>query len=354
VSSVLLVFLRSDGIFWVGVCIALAGFTLLRRRIDRGFGVALTTTLVVVGAVIALSIFRFAYFSELLPNTTYAKMVQGSESYRRGFYYGVSFLLHMPHLLIVLVLGLAATRAKGKIQLLIGQCVALIVAGFAYAILVGGDFMAMGRFFVPLMPFFALMFAVCVKELFRSQAVTGAMVSFCLVFSLLANVDVNIVPGSVRDLFHFRWNQSTQDTKSEIQYWNFMVENSQKWERLGKVLAKYTDEGDSLVQTAIGAVGYYSGLHIYDRFGLVDKDVARREVTKARFSPGHDKFVPFQYFLKYKPTYLHASLENEYSRIRVSDILERSNIPGYEVRCREITFENGGSDGEYLCVYARH
>ena len=68
------------------------------------------------------------------------------------------------------------------------------------------------------------------------------------------------------------------------------------------------NEGDSLVQGGIGAIGYYSDLHIYDQAGLVDREVARRAPTPGRYSAGHDKVVPIAYFDRYKPTFAYAVL----------------------------------------------
>ena len=80
------------------------------------------------------------------------------------------------------------------------------------------------------------------------------------------------------------------------------------------------------MQGPIGAVGYFSRLHIYDMFGLVDREVARRPVTDAEMRnpwrpPGHHKGVPKEFFLSREPTWLNATF-------LPAKILE-PEIPGY-------------------------
>jgi hypothetical protein len=59
------------------------------------------------------------------------------------------------------------------------------------------------------------------------------------------------------------------------------------------------------VAGAIGALGWYSGLDVYDQFGLVTPKVAHLEVADADLrSPGHDKRVDPYFFLDDEPTYL--------------------------------------------------
>ena len=56
----------------------------------------------------------------------------------------------------------------------------------------------------------------------------------------------------------------------------------------------------------IGAVGYESGLHVYDLFGLVSPEVARLQTPLERASPGHDRRVDPEFFLPKKPDLLGA------------------------------------------------
>ena len=78
---------------------------------------------------------------------------------------------------------------------------------------------------------------------------------------------------------------------------------------------------DSIVTGVIGRIGYYSELHIYDRFGLVDRRVAMQPRQLLR-SPGHDKKAPLSLFFENEPALVHNSRSRStivlYSRIRGS------------------------------------
>ena len=64
----------------------------------------------------------------------------------------------------------------------------------------------------------------------------------------------------------------------------------------------------SLGAAAVGAVGYFSNLFMYDRNGLVTREVALREPHATLRSPGHDKLVPAEFFARYEPTYYDAGI----------------------------------------------
>ena len=58
----------------------------------------------------------------------------------------------------------------------------------------------------------------------------------------------------------------------------------------------------------MGALGYYSDLYIFDRYGLIDPRIANRELDldEQMRSAGHDKMVAKEYFLNDRPTILQA------------------------------------------------
>jgi len=125
--------------------------------------------------------------------------------------------------------------------------------------------------------------------------------------SLPAAWNQHLTPQALRTRFHFRWNSA--DYLSEYEQWEDMDLNTRKWTLVGKALALYTRPGESLVATTMGAKGFYSDLVLYDRNGLVSREVARTPPPPERKrSPGHDRLVPPEFFLDQHPTYLDARL----------------------------------------------
>ncbi|MCH7873363.1 MAG: hypothetical protein IID33_16830, partial [Planctomycetes bacterium] len=63
------------------------------------------------------------------------------------------------------------------------------------------------------------------------------------------------------------------------------------------------------VNGGIGATAYYSALYIHDRNGLVNREVSMIPAVDSHMrSPGHDKTVGFDFFLKYKPEVIRSAI----------------------------------------------
>src|SRR4029078_43413 len=104
-------------------------------------------------------LWRVSYYGDLLPNTFYAKTGGGLRQVERGLIYAGAFALALggPLMLVALAPLLRSWRAalgswRGYLLLLTG-------AFTGYIILVGGDHFPGDRFFVPLVPWFALLMA---------------------------------------------------------------------------------------------------------------------------------------------------------------------------------------------------
>jgi hypothetical protein len=181
-----------------------------------------------------------------------------------------------------------------------------------YAVVVGGDFMTMGRLIVPGLAFAALLVGAATQAASErglrthQAAVLGAVV--LAVVGALPLANVHIVPEDIRRDYRVRFN--TASFRSEIEQWRFMKGNAAAWAKLGKALHQTEKPGESIVLGAIGAVGYHSDLYIYDRYGLVTRAVTEREVvdTGRKHSPGHDKYVAITFFLRDEPTYVRAKV----------------------------------------------
>jgi hypothetical protein len=190
--------------------------------------------------------------------------------------------------------------------------VALPIAGtIGYAVVVGGDFMTMGRILIPALPFLTVLFAITLRDLAAGGAkrrlMAFGLTACCIVLSLLPAFDVHPVPHSIRERFHFRWR--VDNHTSEYQRWVSQEKNGRLWAVLGRVLKEHTQPGESLVYGRIGAVGYFSDLIIYDRKGLVNREVAMQVPADDHQSPGHDKRAPLAFFFSDDgPTYMFAKL----------------------------------------------
>jgi len=293
--------LRADGPLWgiaVLVCAFVIGSDVSGRRRAALQGLA-----VLALAVAAQSLFRWLYHGDLVPNTVRVKGGFAWLRLERGLFYSGAYLACLPVALLVPLAGLAVARAH---ELGLALRAALLIAfGLAYAALVGGDFLPMGRLLVPTLAPMAVLLALLVDrcEARAKVAAWTAGASAC-VLGALPLLDLHPVPLALRERLDFRW--SKRAFASEIAQWRRVSELRGQLEQLAAALAANTQPGQSLVADAIGVIGYRTELWIHDRFGLVDREVARLPIPPRRASPGHDRAVTAPFFLPRNPDYLEA------------------------------------------------
>ena len=146
--------------------------------------------------------------------------------------------------------------------------------------------MAMGRFMVPALPFIAVLLATLLnrfgRDSERRRFLAVGSVAVCTLVTVAPAFNLHLVPRSTLERFDFR--QKATGFRTEYEVWRVMKENAERWSQLGRALALVAKPGESLITGVIGAIGYYSNLFIYDRYGLVTREVAllppRDEVHK--------------------------------------------------------------------------
>lgn len=304
---VALTLLRADGPLFVALILSAAGLKwLLGGRSRPLFNAAWVALGVFVLGLAAQLAWRYAYFGDFAPNTAHAKVGLSATVLHRGFNYVAVFLLTFLSVPLVGLLALrGASRPRGG---LMTQSLVLIGGTFAYAILVGGDFMCMHRFLITALPFVAL---VAARGMARWAEGSGrpvllGLTGLTLALSLLPGWNVHVVPRSVREVFHYRWR--VENHKSEYGRWDDQKANTAEWTAIGRALAMHTQPGESLVIGHIGAIGYYTDLVILDRKGLVNREVAKFVAPAERQSPGHDIRAPLSFFAPDEPTYMNAHI----------------------------------------------
>jgi hypothetical protein len=258
---------------------------------------------------------RYAYYQVPLPNPMYTKVNFGPDVLLRGFRYVAIFYLTFLTSFFIFPAFANSLRSRWRSQALPVALMAIAVP--TYAMVVGGDWMTMGRFLVPGLAFQAIVFGCLLQSFWNSsrfrQTLLSGAVGIAIAVSLLPAWNIHLVPRSVRVPFRFMY--SHPGFRSEYERWVLHSRESLVWKEIGLTLRGYAHPGDSLVVGAIGAVGYYSGLFIYDRFGLVTRKVALLPRGDGSLrSPGHDVKVSRSLFLDEHPTIL------------VFDVIKSSNL----------------------------
>ncbi|MCB9915110.1 MAG: hypothetical protein H6828_08175 [Planctomycetes bacterium] len=298
---------RADGAVWALMLLGAGGLVWALGGRKRELCRALTqATLVLFAVVGAHVVWRHGYYGDWLPNT--ARVKAGFSTYRlvRGLQYLGAYVLTVPTVLVALA---SAARRWPAVQLgLWLPAVGVVLGTWAYGIWVGGDFMPMGRFLFPSVPFLALLVAAAWARFARGGGrvpLTGIALALCAV-GALGCFDHNVVPASMRERFRFR--QDRDEWQSEIEMHDAMYQRARQWTVQGRALGRVTQPGETYVAGAIGAIGYYSELELFDLYGLVTPSVIAGAEPLAKSSPGHDVRVPETFFEDRHPTYLGSVL----------------------------------------------
>jgi arabinofuranosyltransferase len=306
-----LVLIRADGMIYVAVMLTLAAAKAVVCRDASAAKPLLAYLAITVLAVLFLTAFRLAYFGWPLPNTVYAKAGLGAMTLERGGKYVLSFLLVFPHLMVLLSWALAASLRDCRRWELHREILAAAAATLMYPVVVGGDWMAMGRLLIPAVPFLAVAFGILLQRVGGRPVRAIACTVAAVVLSLLPAFDRHVVPLGLLRQMNFRYGfRSEEKDDSSTEYAAWREESLVMPDRLDLVrgLREHTRPGEGLIEGAIGVIGYYTDLFIYDPHGLVSPEVAHRAAPRRRMAAGHDKTVEWSYFLKDRPTYFCASL----------------------------------------------
>jgi arabinofuranosyltransferase len=281
---------RGPALF-VGVLAVSLGVTLVQRDTGRADTAApASIALLLVGAVLVVltaprSLFarrnllriqlflvptlihlmwRFDYYGQWLPNTLTAKTGDSAVQFADGTGYFDYYIGDVEGPLVWFVFaacGLAIAKREG-----VRLAFASMVAAFcSYVMLVGGDWMILGRYFVPLLPVFYVLLDVAARELLVLHRATMWGVLLAVPFVIHQRVDVL---GDSRRIF-----------KNERDYWNDVAGGTAQW-----FVDQEREHGEAARGTIatgdIGRVGWQTGFPIFDVLGLV-------EPTTAQFSGGH-------------------------------------------------------------------
>ncbi len=292
-----LVLTRVEGFLWIGG-LWLAAFVALRsdlprRRIALFLGVS-------AGVLVAQLALRQAVYGELVANTVLAKSGVSGATLVRGLKGLATWALLFVWPVAALCAPLVAERGRRRAL----TTSAFVMAGGAldYSVLTGGDWMPFFRFLAPASAFFAVLFVVGLQR-FSSRARLGLGLA-AIAVAALPLLDVALVPRSWREALYFREFRIGYQT--EWERWSTGAANTERNTWLGHALAAVSGPEETWTGGAIGAVAYYSEVTILDRNGLVNREVAAREVEPGSGTAGHDKRVPRAYFRDRAPTFYEA------------------------------------------------
>ena len=281
---------------------------------------------IVLAALLPWLLWRTAYYGDLLPNTFHAKVGMSAAQVGRGARYFLAFLMECGSWTVAsIALGIPAARRRPTARIL----AAVVLPYLAYVVAIGGDFMPMYRFFVPIAGPLALLLvdgldAFLDRRATASRAATAWAVTITIAWAL-----VSVRPAFMGGSFEYvRQDQREVET----------------WKKIGLWFRDHAVKGSSIALVPAGAVPFYSGLETIDLLGLNDRTIARSPVGHPGAAPAGHERSDAAYVLARHPTYI---LLGTYSL--APDPPDASSVlPLYYLAEKEITASPGFRNGYRL------
>lgn len=236
---------------------------------------------------IALSLWKFSYYGDWLPNTYYAKSadswyISQGLVYSTLFWVGTQLWIAAPALLLWPLVSAGRERQFAGVVLLFSALWQL------YVLKVGGDFMV-HRFLLPLVP---LVLIACVRTL---HVIADQHPKMALAGIGLLGATVRGHP-LIEDRELVRWDIANETAIYRVTSLRPFTIGHHSFEE-GKAFRRLlTHHGvkPMIATSGIGMVGYYSEFPLVDLLGLTDARIARQPVRN-RGRPGHEKKPPRGY-----------------------------------------------------------
>jgi arabinofuranosyltransferase len=241
-----------------------------------------------VGGYLPYFIWRYSYYGFLFPNTFYAKTGGGWTHVLRGFEYVRNYFVSPGGWVYIFAIVPPFVKRGRKHVLPAVVCAVWVL----YVIVIGGDGLAMYRFFVPVIPLLFLLAAVGLALSLSMLAVrTGGAAKGVITAVVIAAALLCTFYPSIRS-----------DEKDFVVEDRIRVQGN--WVPIGKWLKTYARPGESVAVTAAGALPYYSGLYTIDMLGINDVHIAHRSMPEGGTGiAGHEKY-DMRYVLSKRPTYI--------------------------------------------------
>jgi arabinofuranosyltransferase len=285
---------RPEGVLLFGL--AALHWTVVERRIEWRSAATFLALYVPYFA------WRYWYYGDLLPNTAYVKTggtpsaKYAAEMHAQGAFYLWQWASQSKAIYALPLVAVAAWKRPrfASFALLV------LVVYLVYTWRVGGDFMGLHRFVMPLFVLVALLAAVGAAELscrlaerlvrpgWQVGALVAAALAIPFALSQVALSRASRVPKADRGIDRPGYLELYAHDRGAI----------------GAELRKLGLREDEL--SWVGGVGvqpYYGHMRAYDVFGLVSRQVAH-EVPPTRPRPGHQKWAPPDLVLATNPSFI--------------------------------------------------
>jgi hypothetical protein len=260
---------------------------------------------------------RWWYYGWPFPNTYYVKATGpwaspelAHQMIGNGLYY-IWVWLRQSHVLDVLplaILGLVTARPPTPRFVLAATCGAFSVVYLAYTVSVGGDFMGLHRFIMPMFVVAALAVTLGAEwaagKLERLAGRRGRTAR-ALVAPVLAAALIGGFAASQGRLTResLRWRNFDSDRGIDTP--SYLIAYTEDRATIGRAMADCFAPDDFSIVGGAGAQPYFARMRGIDVFGLVSDAIAHDE-PRVRARAGHTKFGSDRVLAAYDPTFVFS------------------------------------------------
>jgi arabinofuranosyltransferase len=238
-------------------------------------------------------LWRYIYYGHFFPNTYYVKS-PGASMLRLGTAYSWHFLAHSAPWIPFIIVAYRIVRTGKQIFRDIDIAILTVLAFYSiYIIGVGGDFMALYRFYMPLLPLTYFLFHRLYwnAEKIDHQTTISPIVLGALVIFVAINISSGI-------------KAKMNDHAYNLDSIGCLETYVDQWSRIGRLIADNSRPTDTIAVTAAGAIPYYSGLYTIDMLGLEASDLSKYKWTNTLGGPGHVISLTSQSLLEARPHFI--------------------------------------------------
>jgi arabinofuranosyltransferase len=268
---------------------------LLPRRDELRWGAAFL--------VPALSFFawRWWYYGDLLPNTFYVKTGgapppgYAAKMLSQGAFYVWQWATDSRAIYAAPLALAAFVSVHARVRRFAAFAWLVVAVYLLYTWRIGGDFMGLHRFVMPLFVLFALLTAFGLGALFGRVPRLATPARIVLAAALLGGFGFSQI----------RVSRAALVTKADrgIDRPGYLALYAHDRALLGKALAPLVRPDELSWVGGAGVQPYFGRMRSYDVFGLVSRQVAH-EVPPTRPRPGHQKWAPPALVLATNPTFV--------------------------------------------------
>lgn len=289
----------------------------LRRDLD---GVVQRDTLWALGFALVYGtyfLWRYEYYGDLYPNTYYIKKATTDPTLTRqlglaylGTFvrdYGLRYLVPLSVPLMLLAARPEGRPGYRRHAFLLTLLLPLGAGYVWHVVRFGGDFMAMHRFWVPLVPFLALLLGLATRAV--TELTVGLRAGVAGRFALAVVISAFVVSAlGSRSTALGRRTLSTlkvtptgyEGSYDGMESVAFMRKFARDRVRIGRWLRARVPHDALMAVGGAGALVYHSRLRAIDSFGLSDRAIART-VKPTGHRPGHQILAPLGLVMARRP-----------------------------------------------------